>query len=800
MANTERQTPPLRGYRHGRLLALAVVAVGGALAVPPSSGAEELVLKDGRVLRGNLGQVTGLVEIPKPLSEDGGGEIPLIVFVDDNLRRTYVPKRQILEARPDQSNESTERFSIPQRVKVGGPAVQSVGMPMRVTPFDEYGRRIFSMLGPNGKIDVIQGITEVTPKWTRVQGISHYWDMRIATSSIPRETLYRVLVGPEDDPSPELRKKIARLYIQMERYEDAVVQLQAILENPDVSEEEKNELRPTLTSLKALAAQRLLGELQMRRQAGQHQLVYQLLEEFPSEGVGGERLQQVREIINEYETQAEQGKRLTERLEELVDEIPSQATRYRLEPIVAEIKARVGFSTLRRLAGFAQLVDDDSLLAEEKVAMAVSGWLVGADEATRRLPVALSLYDVRGMITEYMAADAPGREEILEQLAGEEGATPRYVTAILAHMEPFRAPQIDPQAGGYYSVDVPQTIADMPNRYLIQLPPEYTPLRRYPAVVTLHGAGTTPQQQIDWWAGERNEQGIRLGQAGRHGYIVIAPQWTQQHQASYHYSVSEHMAVLNAVRDACRRFSIDTDRMFLSGHFLGGDAAWDIGLAHPSLWAGVIPIGGRSDRYSSFYWKNAKLLPFYVVMGQLDGTLLTDNARDLDRYLKAGYPVTVVEYLGRGRENLSDEILRIFEWMQHQTRTATPLEFEAYTMRMWDDFFWYVEVDDLPSGVLVEPSQWPPGGATRAMKISAKMPSPNANSLYVRAGSSRTTVWLSPELVDFEQRLTISINGRRVDTRELEPQVKTILEDVRSRVDRFHPFWARVEVGRSRQR
>ncbi len=83
---------------------------------------------------------------------------------------------------------------------------------------------------------------------------------------------------------------------------------------------------------------------------------------------------------------------------------------------------------------------------------------------------------------------------------------------------------------------------------------------------------------------------------------------------------------LNSLRDACRRFSIDTDRVYLSGYSMGGDAAWDIGLAHPDLWAGVIPISALADRYCTFYWENAKYVPFYVILGELDGAKLTKNA------------------------------------------------------------------------------------------------------------------------------------------------------------------------------
>ena len=53
---------------------------------------------------------------------------------------------------------------------------------------------------------------------------------------------------------------------------------------------------------------------------------------------------------------------------------------------------------------------------------------------------------------------------------------------------------------------------------------------------------------------------------------------------------------------------------------MGGDAAWDIGLAHPDLWAGVIPDRGRRPTSTcSHYWQNAKYVPLYFVGGELDG-------------------------------------------------------------------------------------------------------------------------------------------------------------------------------------
>ena len=153
--------------------------------------ATEVVLKDGRVLRGKLGEVSGLAEIPQPPNPDGEGPLQLILLMDDDLSRTFVSKRLVKEVRQEQAGQSEEKFTIRQRVLHNGQTIRSVGPAMRVQPFDEFGRRIFTMYTVKGPVDIIQGITELTPRWAKVEGISHVWDMRIATSSIPRDVLQR---------------------------------------------------------------------------------------------------------------------------------------------------------------------------------------------------------------------------------------------------------------------------------------------------------------------------------------------------------------------------------------------------------------------------------------------------------------------------------------------------------------------------------------------------------------------------------------------------------------------------------
>jgi hypothetical protein len=227
---------------------------------------------------------------------------------------------------------------------------------------------------------------------------------------------------------------------------------------------------------------------------------------------------------------------------------------------------------------------------------------------------------------------------------------------------------------------------------------------------------------------------------------------------------------------------------------MGGDAAWDIAVSHPDLWAGVMPICAISQKFTTFYWENARYVPVYVVMGELDSQAMRTNARDLQRYMIRKFDVTAVEYRGRGHEHFSDEILRLFDWMDKHRRDFYRKEFEVHAMRSFDNFFWAVEVSDFPSNKDVDPSKWPPPNGTRPLLVSADVT--NNNNLRIKTGASRVTVWLSPELLDFSKPMELKLNGGRFGgpREEIRPDIGVILEDVRTRGDRQHPFWARVDL------
>ena len=254
---------------------------------------------------------------------------------------------------------------------------------------------------------------------------------------------------------------------------------------------------------------------------------------------------------------------------------------------------------LPRMAAFLLNQNDTKLTPEVKLSLAVSGWLWGSDLASTDLPLTESAWRLRGLVQDYLTEPVKVRRDSkLLAILSEASAQPELLAALAAHMSPpYPLPEpLDKEIPGYAKLTTSVLSGQPDATYYVQLPPEYDPHRRYPMIVSLHSIGHDPTMQIEWWAGEHTPGGPpgRQGQAGRYGYIVIAPDWTVPHQTKYESSAREHAVVLGCVRDACRRFAVDTDRVFLHGHAEGGDAAWDIGVSHPDLWAGVIPVSAEA--------------------------------------------------------------------------------------------------------------------------------------------------------------------------------------------------------------
>ncbi|WP_339681816.1 hypothetical protein [Gimesia maris] len=759
----------------------------------PAAQAGEVELEHGTIIRGSLVPILGLTDA---LASKLEGDVPIqesartfdgapIYLVDDGMVRYFVPRRQVVRKNQDQELSRLETFKLPQKVTGRNQMLKTVGSYIDVTDFDKFGRRTVTLNTSKGNLALLQGVTEITPHHLKLTGLKQQWDLGLRTTSIKEDVLDAMLNEAIDHLNPNERIAVARFYIQAGLYLPAGEAFDAIERD---FPEYKEKIATYVSELRTLHSQQLLNELNQRRRAGQHRLAQNAIMKFPTNNVAQSILRQIREVQDDYNKQQEQIDKARIRLGELEAEIKDHATRNLLQAYRREVMTQLNFETINRLGAFLNLENDDSLTAQEKLALAYSGWIVGAANVVTDLNTALNLWTARAQVLEYLRTENEQlSDQMLETLSKLEGVS----AAVVKQMIPLLPPILDAPVRDItnsFPVHVTDPKAEVPVSYSVLLPIEYDPHHTYPMIVALRPSTLDANSVLDWWGKYKNGP----GQSQRRGYIVIAPEYLSKDQVNYEDNVTAHYAVIESIRDARKRFNVDSDRVFLSGHGTGADAAFDIGMSHPDLFAGVMPIAGKTSAFNLHYWQNAKDLPFYIVGGELDRDTLEHNSLVINRMMRYGYDIIYAEYKGRGYESYYEEIHNLFNWMELHQRLKYPKDIEEKILRPIDNRFYWVRTEDLPAKSM-QPVTFNSNQRIRARPVELKVNIKIGNVIYVRSGGKINTLWLNPELVDFDKRLEVRIDGQRKFNDFLRPDMKAMLDDFKNRGDRQKLFDARLD-------
>jgi predicted esterase len=310
-------------------------------------------------------------------------------------------------------------------------------------------------------------------------------------------------------------------------------------------------------------------------------------------------------------------------------------------------------------------------------------------------------------------------------------------------------------------------------------------------VITLRSPGRSPAQMLGWWGGTAEHPGI----AQRRGYIVIAPETAAEDQTEYHHDAATHQVTLGALDDARRRFTIDSDRIYLSGHGMGADAAFDLGFSHPDTFAGVIPFCGVCEQYCKFYLENGYGSAWYVVGGELDRDIPKRNEQIFNKILSTGskFDFLYCEYTQRGLEMYAEELPRIFDWMALHRRRPPPNVLKYDTLRQSDHQFYWLSADELPRTVVL-PQPQGENEPIRPMIIEGRIKPGGAvgNIISVKSPSKRHTIWIDPDRVDLTRRVRIEVNHLRAN-QFIEQDLGATLDDFFQRGDRQQLYAAKLE-------
>lgn len=736
-----------------------------------------------------------------------------IIGIDDGLRRTHVNINRVLD-NPQQAKTllKIEFESNKSEVERGknAPIIQALLGPGEPTAFELFGRRYYSVLSPKGVTNYVQGITEVSTQYVSVQTLDTEknelrWDMRLSPTSFDSQMLMDILVHNANRDRPKDWLDIVNFFAEMRRFVEARAMLvKAIQQFPELENQTSQ-----LKQFDQLLADQLFDAAQNAQLAGQHRFARMIIESIDKSKVALETQLKVERRLQALATESTDQADLLRWIHEDISKMPDGDAKTQFAMMEQEIALNLNADTATRLSDYRRRRTEPTLKSEQLASLGISGWLFGSTVGEDNSSVVASGIQVRKLIADYLS-NPVRNDQLIESILGLESGSARLVAKILENMPPPlsvpdqasvhklvysndpQGPATEVQVPGRFAIEVPQKgrRAGTSVRYLVQLPPEYNPYRRYPCVLTVPSQYSTAEQQLEWWVGPFSPQSPDqrcLGEASRRGYIVVSPDWSEENQPSYNFTENEKSAILGCMRDSMRRFSIDVDRIFVSGHFMGATAAWDLALSHPDLWAGCICIGANAGKYIIQYWENAVYVPSYFVAGDLDGSVV-QNATMWDNYLdRKQIDCLISIYQGRGFDHFQEELPKIMDWMSLPTkvRTVAPKEFKAITSRAGDRFFWWFEADQLNSERLVHPLLYEPGFE---YKVESSI-NTTTNSVRIQtAPAKKYSIYLSPDFIDMTR--IIEVDGKRV---EPKPDVRLMLEDVRGRADRQHPFWMKID-------
>lgn len=192
--------------------------------------------------------------------------------------------------------------------------------------------------------------------------------------------------------------------------------------------------------------------------------------------------------------------------------------------------------------------------------------------------------------------------------------------------------------------------------YRLLVPGQKNANEHLPLLVTLHGAGVKIESMIDSW----QESALD------HRVMVLAPQWSHLKSRD-----RRPAAVLDLTEMIVRDYSVDTERIYLSGDSAGAFVARKVLDLRPEWWRGCIFVASPTSKNDPWFREvedGTALPPILFVHGEQDSSfpyeLLSNDVEELRR---KGADVEMISDPEAGHTHKKEWNEPIFGWMERKT-------------------------------------------------------------------------------------------------------------------------------------
>ena len=187
--------------------------------------------------------------------------------------------------------------------------------------------------------------------------------------------------------------------------------------------------------------------------------------------------------------------------------------------------------------------------------------------------------------------------------------------------------------------------------YRLLSPTSVDSSKRYPLVLSLHGAGERGCDNATQLKNGVNE--FYLAHRERYPAFVLAPQcpegqrWVEVDWTNPSHVMADHpsaplQAVIELLDAAERELPIDRSRVYVVGLSMGGFGTWELLARQPERFAAAVPICGGADLATA---PRVRLVPVWAFHGAADPVVGVQRSATMVEALRAlGVSVRYTEY------------------------------------------------------------------------------------------------------------------------------------------------------------
>ncbi|MEM6345655.1 MAG: alpha/beta hydrolase-fold protein [Bacteroidota bacterium] len=375
------------------------------------------------------------------------------------------------------------------------------------------------------------------------------------------------------------------------------------------------------------------------------------------------------------------------------------------------------------------------------------------------------MIEIRTTIEQYIQS-AHEDTALQKQLIAQCNALSAEQLEVIVRQGPPRNTEGQTQKGRLYG-DLPLRCRQVnyETEYFLYVPTRYAPSQATPLLLVGHGGnGNMAHQQARLAAYGGLEAWLAI--AEEKGWILAAP-LTQRGWGVMGYAV-----LFSLLSKLQRQFYIDPDRIYLTGHSMGGHLSWRSAMHVADRFAAISPMSGGYDYVAKGMMSLLNLVPGYATFGEREPYGIAEVNRTMIAWLKEHPEIDwqIVEKRG-GHEIFKDELPKIADFMEARPRDLYRSALAALGLAkdrwdqpnkpwdrkyrwdkqqaIWRSYFHWIQLFDEPQLQ---------GGAFQELAAQIDR-TENAVRLQVQ-NVNRLRVYLHPKILDISSEIKLYINDQ----------------------------------------